>query len=432
MLYILTLKLIHRQAAALAGPANRLRQAERHPGRIEFRVDLAIIRRMNQSPFFDRYVSVILTLCFALWLLPAHAQPVAEVPGAGAQLAASSAAGPPAAGQIAAPVRVAVYVNPPFVMETNGVFSGLAIDIWQDAAAKLGLTYNYVAMPTVPDMLQAVAAGQVDIAVADITITQARMQRLDFTQPWFNSGLRVMIDQDRQNRLGTVIRNLYKGGHLHVFMWLGLVIIAAVFALTLIDRRYTEDFPKKWSEGLIESLYHVLSVVTSGKSSHKLLFGMYGRLVASFWLLCGLAVVAYITSSITAVMTVASLNDQIHSAADLHGNPVGAVEGTVAEAWCLDAGLQTQGFANLPDAVHALVRRQIVGIVGDSASLEYYDNSHPELPITEVGAVFEPATEGFAMPIGSELGRAISVQIVAQMEDGTLTQMTARYFGIEP
>lgn len=91
----------------------------------------------------------------------------------------------------------------------------------------------------------------------------------------------------------------------------------------------------------------MLSVVTSGKSSHRLLFGVFGRLVASFWLLCGFAVVAYITSSITVVMTVASLNDQIHSAADLHGNPVGAVEGTVGEAWCMDAGLQTQTFPNL-------------------------------------------------------------------------------------
>jgi len=357
------------------------------------------------------YSCLLIAACFILWLAPARAQP---------------------AGPDAAPLKVAVYVNPPFVMETNGVYSGLAIDIWQDAAAKLGLTYTYIPMPTFPDMLQAVAAGQVDIAVADITITQERMQRMDFTQPWFNSGLRVMIDQDRQSRLGTVLKNLYAGGHLHILMWLGVIIVAAVVALTAIDRKYTEGFPEKWSEGLIESLYHVLSVVTSGKSSHKLLFGMYGRLVASFWLICGLAVVAYITSSITAVMTVASLNDQIHSAADLHGNPVGAVAGTVAEAWCLDAGLQTQGFANLPDAVHALVRRQIVGIVGDAASLEYYDNSHPELPITEVGAVFEPATEGFATPIGSKLGRAISEQIVAQMEDGTLSQMTARYFGVEP
>lgn len=81
--------------------------------------------------------------------------------------------------------------------------------------------------------------------------------------------------------------------------------------------------------------------------------------------------------------------------------------------------------------MHALLRRQIAAIVGDSSVLEYYDNSHPELPITEVGAIFQPATEGFAMP-GSRLGRAISVQIVADMEDGSLTKMTARYFGVEP
>jgi polar amino acid transport system substrate-binding protein len=355
----------------------------------------------------------ILAACLALTIIvPCFAQPAAPVS--------------------AAPLKVGIYVNPPFIMKSGSGYGGMAIDIWQDSASKLGLNYQYVEMPTFPDLLQAVASGQVDIAVADLSITQERMQRMDFTQPWFNSGLRVMIDQDRQDRFGAVVTGLYRSGHLHIFMWLGIVIIAAVIALTVIDRRFDQDFPKKWPDGLVESLYHVLSVVTSGKSSHKLLFGVYGRLVASFWLICGIAVVAYITSSITAVMTVASLNDQIHSSADLHGNPVGAIDGTVGEAWCLDAGLPTQSFANLPAAVHALLRRQIVAIVGDAPSLEYYDNSHPELPITEVGAIFEPQTYGFATPLGSTLNRPVSVQIVADMEDGTLSKMHARYFGIEP
>jgi polar amino acid transport system substrate-binding protein len=144
----------------------------------------------------------------------------------------------------------------------------------------------------------------VDIAIGDLTITQDRMQLMDFTQPYFDSGLRLMINQDRQSRFGTIMKKLYDGGHLHVFMWLGIIILAA------------------------------------------------------FWLLCGVTVVAYVTSSITAVMTVASLNDQIHSSADLNGNsgPVGVVEGSAAEAWSLNSGLPAQTFTDLPAAVHALLR----------------------------------------------------------------------------
>lgn len=376
---------------------------------------------MNHTPRRKLWcLPLILAACLAL--LPAalaHAQPAA------AQAAPAPQATP-------APLKVGIYVSPPFVMESNNGYSGMAIDIWQDSAAKLGLTYQYVEFQSPLALLTAVSSGQVDIAVADLSITQDRMQRMDFTQPWYNSGLRVMIDQERQNRFTQVLSRVYEAGHLRVFMWLGIVIVAAVIALTLIDRRFDKDFPEKWHEGIIESLYHVLSVVTSGKSSHKLLFGVWGRLIAAFWLICGVTVVAYVTSTITTAMTVVSLNDEIHSAADLQGHTVGVVEGTVGESWCLDAGVSTQTFVNLPAAVHALLRHQIAAIVGDTPSLEYYDNSHPELPITEVGAIFEPSTYGFATPLGSKLARQISVQIVEDMEDGSLTKLHTKYFGFEP
>ncbi len=359
---------------------------------------------------FNRLWAMILA-AFLMLALPAHAQPA------------------PAG---AAPLKVGVYVVPPFVIKTPNGYGGMAIDLWQEIAAKLDLNYQYVEIPSFPDLLQAVSAGQVDIGVSDITITQERLQRMDFTQPWFDSGLRVMIDQDRQARLGLVMKKLYDGGHLRIFMWLGVAIIAATIGLTLLDRRFDDEFTKKWSEGIIESLYHVLSVVTSGKSSHKLLFGVYGRLLAALWLIIGVAVVAYITSSITTVMTVVTLNDQIRSNADLQGKTVGVVDGTVAEAFCLDAGVTTQTFIDLPGAVHAMLRRQVAAIVGDAPTLEYYDNSHPELPITEVGEIFQPSKYGFATPLGSSLTREISVQIVAAMEDGTLAKLHAKYFGVEP
>jgi ABC-type amino acid transport substrate-binding protein len=355
---------------------------------------------MNHTPHRKTWCLLLLAALFTLALAPARAQTAAPQ-------ATPAATAPPAAGAV--PLKVAVYVVPPFVIKTDTGYGGMAIDIWQDTASKLGLSYQYVEMPTFSDLLQAVSSGQVDIAVADISITQERMQRMDFTQPWYNSGLRVMINQDRENHFGQVLQHVYQSGHLRIFMWLGIVIIAAVFALTLIDRHFDEDFPEKWHEGIIESLYHVLSVVTSGKSSHKLLFGVWGRLIAAFWLICGVTVVAYVTSTITASMTVLSLNDEIHSAADLQGHTVGVVEGTVGESWCLDAGVSTQTFINLPAAVHALLRHQIAAIVGDTPALEYYDNSHPELPITEVGAIFAPSTYGFATPMGSKLARQVSV-----------------------
>lgn len=330
-------------------------------------------------------------------------------------------------------VTVGVVPLPPFVAEEGGTYSGMAIDLWQEAAAKLGLNYRYVPYPTFQTLMAAVVAGKVDIATVDATITESRLQRMDMTQPWFDGGLRVMIDQDRHQSFGSVLRALWVSGHVRVYLWLLALILLGTFVLTVIDRRVDEEFPRSWGAGLAHSFYHVMSIATSGKASaHKPLFGSWGRVLAAVWMVLGTAVVAYVTSSVTSVMTATTLLNQINSVADLAGKTVGVVEGTTGETYSQDAGLTTLSYPGLHEAVTALVKHRINGVISDAALLEYYDNSHPELPITEVGALFHPAKYGFALPLGSPLTRPLSVQIVAEQESGFLNRLRLRYFGDEP
>jgi hypothetical protein len=43
-----------------------------------------------------------------------------------------------------APLKIGIYVSSPFVMQTATGYTGMAIDLWQDTAAKLG---QYVPLP---------------------------------------------------------------------------------------------------------------------------------------------------------------------------------------------------------------------------------------------------------------------------------------------
>jgi ABC-type amino acid transport substrate-binding protein len=67
--------------------------------------------------------------------------------------------------------------------------------------------------------------------------------------------------------------------------------------------------------------------------------------------------------------------------------------------------------------------------VRDAPVLEWYDNAHPELPITEVGPVFKPEKYGFALPTGSPLTRPISEAILRLKDNGVLDTLRDRYFG---
>ena len=71
------------------------------------------------------------------------------------------------------PVKVGLYVSPPFVMEGDGGFSGMAVELWETIATDLDLRSDYRVLPALRELVQATASGEIDIAVTNLTITRA-------------------------------------------------------------------------------------------------------------------------------------------------------------------------------------------------------------------------------------------------------------------
>lgn len=327
-------------------------------------------------------------------------------------------------------VQVGLYVSPPFVMRDGSNFTGMALELWEALASNLGPQPEYQEYDTFRDLVTAAATGEIDVAVTNLTITQNRALRLDFTQPWFDAGLRIMISEDRRASFWDVMGGLRDSGHLRAYAWLAFVILAATGLLTLFDRHFDKDFPRRWRDGVAESFYTVMTVATSGRTpSRKNLFGWLGRIWQGMWLVCGIAVLAYVTSSVTSVMTTLSLTNQVNSLADLPGKPVGVFTGSVAEEFAEESALRYHSFAGVDEAVDALIEGRIAAIVGDAPVLEYYVHTHPEAHITVVGAIFEPDKYGFGLTRGSSLTKTLTVELLGAHESGLVEELRVKYFG---
>lgn len=329
-------------------------------------------------------------------------------------------------------LKVGILLLPPFDEQTTNGYTGMAIDLWQAVAAKIGVGYQYQTFETLPTLLDAVANRKIDVVVGSLAVTEPRLLRMDFTQPWFQSGQRIMIDRRHRSSLATLFDNLARSGHLEVYTWLGILIAIATIGLTIFDRYFDEEFHKEWHKGFIESFYHVISVTTSGKTSHKRLFGVYGRIIAAVWMICGVAVIAYITSSITSVMTTTSMMSQVNGRTNLPGKTVGVLKGSVAADYCFDEALTCISYDEPTALIDALRTGDVDAIIGDAAILEYYQHSHPKVPVMVVGAVFRPEQMGFAAPLGSPLIRPMNLAIVANMQSGMIDRLRAKYFGADP
>ena len=90
------------------------------------------------------------------------------------------------------PLRVAVYDVPPYgSVDAEGLFSGASVDLWRRVAEDLHLTYRLIAVAQIEDVVTGVERGHFDAAIGAITITPARLARVEFTYPAHHSGVAV-------------------------------------------------------------------------------------------------------------------------------------------------------------------------------------------------------------------------------------------------
>ncbi len=331
-------------------------------------------------------------------------------------------------------VRVGYRATPPFVTrDEDGRFTGMAAELWKEIAEGLDIKATYVEYPTVADLLAAVRAKELDVAVGAISITEDRAEVVDFTQPWFDSGLRVMVDDRSASSLANIWNGLAEAGYLRYYAWLLVFIILGTIGLTFFDRHFDKNFPRRWRDGVAESFYAVMLVVTKGSlPSRTKLFGWIGRLFAAFWLVIGIAVVAYVTSSVTSVMTNIAITGSITGPDDLPGRTVGVFRGSTAEALARRQGYNFITYGGIEEAVDGLRSAEVDALVADAPVLEYYKAQNPGLGLDVVGRLFAPDKFGFALPYGQDtLIYPVTVRLLALQENGFVTELSRKYFGNE-
>lgn len=328
-------------------------------------------------------------------------------------------------------VKVGLYESPPFVMaEADDPPQGMAVDIWEGIAGGLELKTEYSVYPTNSELREATQRGDVDVAVTNITVMKNRAESVDFTQPWFDGGMRIMISETAPTGLRAVVEGLASAGYLRAYGWLALVIVLSTLGLTFFDRRFDPEFPHRWRDGIANSFHNVMSVATSGRTpSRKNLFGWVGRIWSAIWLVCGIGVLAYITSTVTSVMTTLAVTGAINGPGDLSGRTVGVFKGTVEEEFAQTMRLDYRSYPGIDAAVDALGSGAISAIIGDAPVLEYYVKINPDRGLDVVGPIFEPDKYAFALEPGSPFRKPITVQLLGLKEDGKIAELKREYFG---
>ena len=88
----------------------------------------------------------------------------------------------------------------PFEMmdQETGEMIGFDMEIIAEVAERAGFEYNLQTMDF-NGIIPALQTGNVDIAIAGITITDEREEIVDFSDPYYDSGLRILVGANNDN-----------------------------------------------------------------------------------------------------------------------------------------------------------------------------------------------------------------------------------------
>ena len=323
-------------------------------------------------------------------------------------------------------ITVGVYVSPPFVIMQNGVYGGMAIELWEAVGKTLGLQTRYVAFRNVDTMIQAAQGGDIDVVVTNFTVTHERAHLLEFSYPWFDSGLRILCPAEGQDSL---FDELESSGSLYVYAAIFILIIALTTVLTLFRRRLDPEFTPRWSVGLASSFFDVISAAKSGSFNYSNL-SWAGYLLAAMWMLFGVAIITYVMSTMSSALTALSLSSDISSIYDLAEKRAGVLSGSPAQTLLRDLGIEVITYPDVDDAVEALRKDDIHAIVADAPVLEYWDYQHPKMGLRVVGNIFSPDKYAFAANKKHEdLMDVVSITLIQLHEEGKIQKLRDKYLG---
>lgn len=86
----------------------------------------------------------------------------------------------------------------PFEFKQDGVYTGFDIDLWAAIAKQAQLQYRLQPMDF-NGIIPGLQTRNIDVALAGITIRDDRKEVIDFSDPYYESGLSILVNTDTNN-----------------------------------------------------------------------------------------------------------------------------------------------------------------------------------------------------------------------------------------
>ncbi|KAK3133386.1 hypothetical protein QOZ80_6AG0535880 [Eleusine coracana subsp. coracana] len=320
--------------------------------------------------------------------------------------------------------------------------SGLSVDVFEEAVKMLpyAVPYEYVlfgspedtSSRSYDDFVYQVHLKMYDIVIGDITIRYNRTLYADFTLPYTESGIAMVVPvRDRVNKNTWIfLKPLTPGmwfGSIMFFIYTGVVVLLLEFLGN--NENVRGPIPRQLGIMIFFSVFEEKEIV--GR--------LLSRIVLIVWLCFLLVLTSSYTANLTSMLTVQQLQPTVNDIQELlkSGEHVGYHRGSYVKGLLEELGFDRSNIKpyDTPDDFHNALSRGsgnggIAALVHEVPYIKLFLASHC-IGYTMVGPIYKAAGFGYALATGNPLLGDISKAILNVTGGEAMIQLEKKWIGYQ-
>jgi ABC-type amino acid transport substrate-binding protein len=328
------------------------------------------------------------------------------------------------------PLIVGTKEAPPFSMKTSdGQWTGLSIELWHQIAAELNLQFEFREL-ALKQLLEGVAEGSLDAAVAALTITPEREKKLDFTHAFYTTGLGIAVAVKTHNPWFSVARGFISFSFLKVVASLTLVLLGVgVLVWWFEHKRNPQQFNSSAARGIGSGFWWSAVTMTTVGYGDKAPVTLAGRILGLIWMFAAIIIISSFTAAITSSLTVTQLESAIKGPEDLPKVTVGTIANTTSESYLKQINISFLSYGSTQEGLAALKEGKIQALVYDAPILRYYIHQNYLGSLEVLPYRLQRQEYGIALQSNSPLREQINVVLLQKIQEKAWQEKLSQYLG---
>ncbi|MCK9438726.1 MAG: transporter substrate-binding domain-containing protein [Patescibacteria group bacterium] len=324
-------------------------------------------------------------------------------------------------------IKVGISEFKPLIINLANKYTGFEIELWEIIANKLNIDFQYKKIEF-NNLLEETSKGNIDIAMAGITRTKKREEKVNFSYYTLRSGLSILISKRSKLNITTTIKNIITENYKKSIKFL-LIFSGFIFLISNLFWFYEKINPQisdNYKHGIIDSLWWTVTMMSGVGSFYP--ESPMGKTIGFLVVFFGITIFAIFIAKITSVATINEAKYKINKPEDLRNKLVATKEKTTAVDELEKLGAKIITKKKIEEAFEDLRNKKVNAVVFDQPVIKNFIKDEKQEEFILTGETFDRQTYGFAFPHESLLRERVNREILGLIESGEYNLLYKKWF----